>query len=359
MKKRLSQPRIAIFLLFCAGVFGMWLFTLQSDLLLYWLFGLGFGFILQHFWICFVSAVSDPMITGSTERFRAILIGILTASCGISAIKYMSGDSFYLLGVSAVSLPLMAGAFIFGFGMIIAGSCSSGMMVRIAEGYTVQIITFICVIIGYLFANSHYPLLWAPLVTRAPLVFLPEKCGWAGGVCIHIAIILILYLAAFKYEQRTSPSENTIYLKGTVLLALLSIIHFLVLKNIWSVTGAFFWIGEFLNKLSGNTDTSLANDGAKIAAITSNLRNLGLFAGAVISALFSTRFSIKKIRSKKQIGKSAAGGLLMGYGACIAGGCNISAFFMGAASLSLSAWIFMIFLFAGAYAGVKILYKLM
>lgn len=358
MKKRPSQSHIAIILLLCAAAFGIWLFTLQSDFLLYWLFGLGFGFILQHFWICFVSAVSDPMITGSTDRFRAILIGILVASCGITAIKYVSGDSLYLLGVSAISLPLVAGAFIFGFGMIIAGSCSSGMMVRIAEGYTVQIVTFICVIIGYLFANSHYTVLWAPLVTKAPLIFLPEKCGWAGGVCIHIAIILILYLAAFKYEQRISPSENTIYLKGAVLLAILSIVHFLVLKNIWSVTGAFFWIGEFFNQLLGNSSPAAA-DGANVAAITSNLRNLGLFVGAMISALFSTRFSIKKIRSKKQVGKSAAGGLLMGYGACIAGGCNISAFFMGAASLSLSAWVFMIFLFAGAFAGVKILYKLM
>lgn len=352
MKKKLSQTHIAVLLLSCACIFSIWLFSIQSDFLLYWLFGLGFGFILQRFWICFVSAVSDPIIIGSTERFRAILIGILITSCGITVLKYLSGGTLYMLGVSAVSLPLILGAFIFGIGMIIAGACSSGMFVRIAEGYTVQLITFLCVIIGYLFANSHYQALWAPFVSKSPLVFLPEKFGWAGGVIIHIAIILILYLAACKYELRISPPDNTRYLKGAVLLALLSIAHVFVLKNIWSVTGAFFWFGELLNG-------SLFNEGLNTAAVTSNLRNLGLFAGALISASFSTSFSIKKIRFKKQIGKSVFGGLLMGYGACIAGGCNISAFFMGAASLSLSAWIFMIFLFAGAFAGVRILYKFM
>lgn len=359
MKKKPSQPHVAIFLLLLAGAFGIWLFTLQSDLLLYWLFGIGFGYILQRFWICFVSAASDPVIMGSTERFRSILIGILVASCGITVIKYLSDGSLYMLGVSAISLPLAIGAFLFGFGMILAGCCSSGMFVRMAEGYTVHILTFICIIIGYLAANSHYQALWAPFVAKGPMIFLPEKFGWAGGVGVHIAIILLLYLVARKYEQRSAPSDNMIYLKGTVLLAILSILHVLLLKNIWSVTGAFFWFGEWINRFWENTSTLLTKESIYTAAVAPNLRNLGLFAGALISVLFSAKFTVKKIRSKKQIGKSIAGGLLMGYGACLAGGCNISAFFMGAASLSLSAWVFMIFLFAGAFVGVKVLYKML
>ncbi|MCI8637692.1 MAG: YeeE/YedE family protein [Coprococcus sp.] len=359
MKKKPTQPQIAVFLLLLAGVFGVWLFTLQPDLLLYWLFGLGFGFILQRFWICFVSAASDPIIMGSTERFRAILIGILVASCGVTVIKYLSDGSLYMLGVSAVSLPLMIGAFLFGLGMILAGCCSSGMFVRMAEGYTVHIITLICIIIGYLVANSHYQALWAPFVARAPLIFFPEKCGWVGGVGIHIAIILLFYLASRKYEQRATSSDNTIYLKGAILLALLNIVHVLVLKNVWSVTGAFFWFGELINGLLGSSGTLFAQENAYTVAVAPNLRNIGLFVGALASVLLSAKFTVKKIRSKKQIGKSIAGGLLMGYGACLAGGCNISAFFMGAASLSLSAWVFMIFLFAGAFVGVKILYRML
>lgn len=357
MKKTISQLHIGTILLCAAIILGIWLFRLNLNLLLYWLLGLGFGFILQRFMICFVSTTSDPILLGSTERFRAILIGILVTSFGITIVKYLSCGTVDMLGVSAISLPLMLGAFLFGIGMILAGCCSSGMFIRLAEGYTVHIITFICVVAGYLLAQSHYQSLWAPFITKAPLIFLPKTFGWVGGISVHIAIILVLYVSACKYEQRTSRSDNSTYLKGTLLLAVLTIFHFILLKNIWSVTGAFFWIHKIPDILSEVSSAISTNNDTYIIAIGANIRNFGLFVGALISVLFSARFHFKKIRSKKQICKSIVGGLLMGYGACIAGGCNISAFFGAATALSLSAWVFMIFLFAGAFAGIKILYK--
>lgn len=123
----------------------------------YLLLGIGFGIVLQRSHICFVNATSDPQITGSTEVFRAILIGILTSSLGITIIKYLSNGTLDMLGVSTISLPLIAGAFIFGIGMILAGSCASGMFIRLAEGYIIHLITIPCVILGYLFANRHRP----------------------------------------------------------------------------------------------------------------------------------------------------------------------------------------------------------
>ena len=51
------------------------------------------------------------------------------------------------------------------------------------------------------------------------------------------------------------------------------------------------------------------------------------------------------------------GGLLMGYGARLAGGCNIGALFSGVASLSLSGWVFAAFLLIGAWIGSKLLAK--
>lgn len=47
----------------------------------------------------------------------------------------------------------------------------------------------------------------------------------------------------------------------------------------------------------------------------------------------------------------------MGYGARLAYGCNIGAFYSGIASLSLSGWIFGIALFIGAFLGSKLLVK--
>ena len=356
--KKLSQKQWAVFLSILAILTGIILFSGAHDLLWYWIFGLGFGWILQRSHLCFVSATSDPFIMNSTDQFRSILIGILFASVGTSAFKFLYGNTYNMQGVSAISIPLVFGAFIFGIGMVLAGCCSSGMFIRIGEGYLIHLITFICVMSGYFFASTHYQLLWAPFIKKAPSVFLPDYFGWAGGISINLFIIILLYVIALRAEKGHAPSESTNYLKGAICLGLLSSIHIFVLKSPWAVSGAFYWIEDFFKNLfQGTAYSSLKH--APVTAYGSNIRNIGLLIGSLISILFSKRFSIKKIRSGKQVKNSVIGGLLMGYGICIAGGCNISSFFIAAASLSVSGWVFMIALFAGAFVGIKILYKTM
>ena len=88
-----------------------------------------------------------------------------------------------------------------------------------------------------------------------------------------------------------------------------------------------------------------------------SVRNAGLVLGALLAVLFASQFKIKKLKSKKQVVAAILGGLLMGYGARIAYGCNIGALYSGIASLSLSGWVFGIFLFLGAIVGSKLLVK--
>ena len=47
----------------------------------------------------------------------------------------------------------------------------------------------------------------------------------------------------------------------------------------------------------------------------------------------------------------------MGYGARLAGGCNIGALFSAIGSMSVSGWVFAFFLFIGAFIGSKLLAK--
>lgn len=352
--KKFPQKVIAILMIVLAVIFGLYLNIQQNNFIWYWILGLGLGFVLQRSRVCFVSAATDPVITGSTEQFRAILIGILLSSFGITIMKYLSAGMLDMLGVSTISVPLILGAFIFGIGMTLSGCCTSGMFIRMAEGYTIHIFTFLAVLVGYLFANSHYQSLWTPLVVNSPAIFLPAELGWKLGVGVHILIIILLYLVALKREQDISPSKSTSYLKGALLLGILNIIHCIVLESGWSVTGAFFWIGELFDNLFQKTGENVLS-----YAIGSNIQNLGLFIGALISVCLCSGFKRQKIRSVKQVCTSIFGGLLMGYGACIAGGCNVSAFFTAATSLSLSAWVFMLFAFMGTFIGTKILYKIL
>ena len=79
--------------------------------------------------------------------------------------------------------------------------------------------------------------------------------------------------------------------------------------------------------------------------------------GALLASLLASGFKLKKIKSIKQVIAAALGGLLMGYGARIAAGCNIGALFSGIASLSVAGWVFAVFIFLGAILGSKLLTK--
>ncbi|NWN83613.1 MAG: YeeE/YedE family protein, partial [Halomonas sp.] len=51
---------------------------------------------------------------------------------------------------------------------------------------------------------------------------------------------------------------------------------------------------------------------------------------------------------------AAIGGIMLGYGARLAYGCNIGAYFSGIASGSLHGWIWLVAAFAGNMLGVRL-----
>ena len=52
--------------------------------------------------------------------------------------------------------------------------------------------------------------------------------------------------------------------------------------------------------------------------------------------------------------QSVLGGLMLGYGARLAYGCNIGAFFSGVASTSLHGWVWILFAVIGNVVGVRL-----
>ena len=126
--------------------------------------------------MCFVSAASDPILSQSTDQFRSILIAILIASFGISAIKYLSGGMFDTLGRCSCKCSLVLGAFLYSvlawnLQVVAVPAC----LFEWGEGYSVHFITFIFSNFGYTLGNTHYDQLWAPLVQQSPLYSSPER----------------------------------------------------------------------------------------------------------------------------------------------------------------------------------------
>lgn len=171
-------------------------------------------------------------------------------------------------------------------------------------------------------------------------------------------------VAAFFQKKLHDPWT---YFKGALLLTLLQILTLLITKNAWGVTTAFVhWGAWIFEALGGDVSGWEYFNTQPFQQIYSNgfwkdpgtFRNIGIILGAALAALLAGQFRFKKIKSVKQLVTAAAGGLLMGYGAGIASGCNIGAFYSGIASFSLSGWIFGIGLFIGSYFGAKLIVRL-
>jgi uncharacterized membrane protein YedE/YeeE len=156
------------------------------------------------------------------------------------------------------------------------------------------------------------------------------------------------------------------YVVGAVLLSLFQIVTLATTGEPWGVTGVFANWGAWLYRaVGGNVDKwhYFSSTGAQATLNAGflndpgSIRNLGIAFGALLATLLASQFKIKKIKSKKQLVAATIGGLLMGYGARIGFGCNIGALYSGIASLSLSGWVFGVFLFLGAIVGSKLLVK--
>ena len=79
--------------------------------------------------------------------------------------------------------------------------------------------------------------------------------------------------------------------------------------------------------------------------------DLGIVLGALLAALLAGRFAPVWSIPARSLAAAVLGGLLLGYGARVAYGCNIGAYFSGIASGSLHGWLWLPAAFLGNVLG--------
>lgn len=204
-KPKKSQIPIAIIALILTIIIGA---KLSVQLSIFWLFGLLFGYVLQRSRFCFTAGFRDPWLTGGTSVSRAILVAVGLASVGFAGIKIMSSGELDMKGVDPIGIPLMLGAVLFGIGMVIAGGCASGTLMRVGEGFVMQMLSFIFFIIGSTVGIFHYGEFWEVIDKGSPSIYLPHAFGWVGAILIQLGIIVLLYIAVVKWQEKKLGSKD-------------------------------------------------------------------------------------------------------------------------------------------------------
>ncbi|CAM4067343.1 selenium metabolism membrane protein YedE/FdhT [Campylobacter hepaticus] len=171
-----------------------------------------------------------------------------------------------------------------------------------------------------------------------------------------ITFNLGLSLNSFKHKYLINFWDNS---RTIIILGILSAIYFGVFGSVWAVTGEMTrWGGEFLELLGINLNNfsyyQKQNLNGNPLTRTDGLMLIGMLIGCFIAALLANKIKWRLPASKIRVFQAIFGGILSGYGARLAFGCNLANFFTGLPYFSLHTWFFTFFMILGIYFGVKI-----
>lgn len=144
------------------------------------------------------------------------------------------------------------------------------------------------------------------------------------------------------------------------ILGVLSAYFFGITSKQWAVTGEFTrWGGHLMNFVGIDTSKftyfkMIKFQGTPLDRVD-GVMIIGMFIGAFVAALISNNVKFRLPTSKTRVFQALGGGIMAGFGARLAMGCNLAAFFTGIPQFSLHAWFFTIFTIIGTYVGTRII----
>lgn len=359
----------------------MFIAGLQAALLV--LIGIGFGLILQGCRFGFTSGWRQFIL----QREAAGITGqmLLMAAAALLALPLLAWFPTEMTGaVAPITWSLLIGAFVFGAAMQVADGCGSGSLNRAGAGAALSWVVLPTFIAGSFIGASHQPD-WLSL--GGPLDALAAQPGQGFSVdllaLVGLGPALLMTLAgcaavvwwAWRAQDQAGLSSHSNklvghWLLGGLLLAVLYGVHLIVAGQPW---GIVYGLGLWGAKAASGLGMDLSSDPFWSSAahaqrlldpivwdITS-LTNIGLLFGAMAAARWRWQAPSGKAENRIRPHHWAAGalaGLVMGYSARLAFGCNIGGFLGGVASASLHGWIWFGMAYLGSMLGVRLRLRL-
>jgi uncharacterized membrane protein YedE/YeeE len=278
----------------------------------------------------------------------------------------------------AVGVSLLVGAFLFGVGMQIGGGCASGTLYTVGGGNTRMLVTLAAFIGGSVLGAYHLP--WWSAQPNVGGVSLIRSFGWAPALVGSLVVLAAIAAFTVFIEKRrhgglarAGNSEHRGWQRllhgpwplaaGAVLLALGNFATLAIAGRPWGITSAFALWGSKILDASGfdvvwwdywQTPARANALHESVFADVTSVMNFGIVLGALLAAGLAGKFSPTWKIPFRSLLAAVIGGLLLGYGARLAYGCNIGAYFSGIATSSLHGWVWAAAAFAGSILGTRL-----
>ncbi len=320
--------------------------------------GLGFGLVLEGLRFGFAGPWRAMILRRDPSGILAQLLAI--AVVALVAFPLLAGASGEVVGAAApIGWAMAGGAFVFGAAMQVVLGCGSGTLVNAGSGNPVGLLALPFFAIGSFL--GAYSLVWWTDLGALPVLVLTGSSGLALTLgLLGLVAGLLLVLAA--PGTRRVPRRLVL---PALLLAVLAIGNLVVAGQPWGVVyGLGLWGAKGAVALGADLSGSAfwaapGNAGrlqASVLTDVTSLTNIGIITGAFLVACWrrgGLSQPLPKLPARAWAATIVAG-LLLGYSARLAFGCNVGAFFSGISTGSLHGWVWFAMAFAGAFVGVRL-----
>ncbi|MFC9647353.1 YeeE/YedE family protein [Streptomyces sp. NPDC056937] len=345
------------------------------------LLGLGLGVALFHSRFGFTSAWRQLVAVGNGTGLRAHTL-LLGTTATLFALLIGTGTGLFgsvpAPSAGPLGVGLLAGSFLFAVGMQLGGACASGTLFAVGSGQSSIVLTLGGFIAGSTLAAWQFGL-WKDLPAFEPVV-LADHIGWFGSWAVTMAALALIVLVSRRVQARRNPPPtgpvpsargaaarvlrgSWPLAAGALALSVLGAGVLLVSGGAWGVTSAFsLWGAELVRALGGHPETwtfwQQPNNAGMLAgpvlADKNSLTDIGIMIGAAVAAALGGTWTLHRGVPWRTAVAAVLGGVLMGIGARLAGGCNIGAYLAGIASGSLHGWIWGAVAILGTWAGLRL-----
>lgn len=321
--------------------------------------GAALGIVMQRGRFCVTGMLRDVFLQKQGRGLVAFFIVIAVHAIGLAALTSLGVISPEYRTFAPIAVAV--GGFIFGLAIILAGGCASGTWYRSGEG-----------LVGSWFALLFYGLSasamksgflsgfndklkeWDTGWTTLPQTFGISVWWFAIPLALTTAYVAQRYLARDAAKPKVTL-EQPWYRKP---------LHPYTAGAVIGLLGVLAWP---LSAATGrNTGLSITTPSAHLTSyITTGeaeylnwgtLLVLGILVGSYIAAKISGEFRIRVPDGRTSV-RAIIGGIGMGVGASLAGGCTVGNGMVQTSLFSYQGWVAMAFIAAGVYVGAKLWLK--
>lgn len=325
------------------------------------------GFFVQRARLCAFGAIEDGLVAKDWRRMRifalALLLAIaLTQTLVLVGLFEPQTSSYVPARVALLSAAL--GSFLFGIGMAFVGTCAFGSLVRCGTG---DLRSFITLMVFGVIAYATLRGVLSPLridVLEKIAVPMPGSAAseWPaiaqalGGIDLRLGITALICAALALFVFSGSPVRKTPRLLTAGVVLGLSV------AAGWWLTGVA--ADRFEQDLRVQSLTFVAPVARAIFAATGLHANWldfgvmsvpGVIAGAFLASRRAGELRWEAYDDHHEMRRHISGGVLMGFGGVLAGGCTIGQGLTAGSLLAVTWPVTVIGMILGARTGIAIM----